>query len=397
MGKGQNEKPRTRVKPYSLAIIPLILLAALLYFVPPNLIGLMPEAEVPIESLTFERVILESNLIKVEVVNGGPNDITLSQLFINDALYSGYIDPDDVVPRLGRATLYIPYSWVKGEPIIITLLSSNAIKFEHEIEAAVATPVVGANQLITFALIGTYVGIIPVFLGLAWLPLLRKLITKWYNFILSLTVGLLIFLGADALIEASEAALSVPSAFQGSAVLIFGVAISFLGLQLIGERGFRGSSKCGKLGLLGLAYMIALGIGLHNFGEGLAIGSAYALGEVALGTFLILGFTIHNITEGVAIVSPVSRRSVQISHLVMLGLIGGAPTILGTIVGGMAYTSFWATLFLAVGVGAIFQVVYQISNHAIGGGIRGWTTPTNLAGLFLGLLIMYTTGMVIPT
>ena len=387
---------RSRLKFYAFAVTPLLLLAGLLYFAPPTLLGFVPEAEVPVESLTFERVILEPNMIRLEIVNGGPNEIVLSQIFVNDALFAGYIDPAAEIPRLGRATIYIPYSWVSGEPVAVTLLSSNAIKFEHEIEAAVTTPVLGLAQLSTFVFIGIYVGIIPVFLGLTWLPFLRRLAVKWYNFILSLTAGLLIFLGADALLEASEIAQSVPSAFQGSAIIIFGIVISFLGLQVISERALRGPSKTGKLGLLALAYMIALGIGLHNFGEGLSIGSAYALGEVALGTFLILGFTIHNLTEGVAIVSPISQRRVVMLHLVALGLIGGAPTILGAIIGGLAFTSFWATLFLAVGVGAIFQVVYAIGRHAIGGGVAGWATPTNFAGLLLGLFIMYSTGLAIP-
>ena len=230
------------------------------------------------------------------------------------------------------------------------------------------------------------------------MPFLKRLAKKWHNFILSLTVGLLLFLGMDALIEAVESAAKVPSAFQGPSLIIFGAIITFLFLQLIGEntfkRGKRGSDN--PSGFLTLAFMIALGIGFHNFGEGLAIGSAYAIGKVSLGILLILGFTIHNITEGVAIVSPISREAVKIRHLLFLGFIGGAPTILGTIIGGLAYTSFWATLFLAVGVGAIFQVIYVICSFAIGDGIRGLASPTNLSGLALGFLIMYGTALALP-
>ncbi|MEK0326913.1 MAG: ZIP family metal transporter, partial [Nitrosopumilus sp.] len=194
----------------------------------------------------------------------------------------------------------------------------------------------------------------------------------------------------DTILEAIENSLLVPSAFQGPAILIFGAALTFLGLQYVSERGKSSQPSDGK-GLMKLAYMIALGIGLHNVGEGLAIGSAYALGEVALGTFLILGFTVHNLTEGVAIVSPIAKRKVMIKHLFFLGMLAGAPTILGTIIGGFAFTPLLATIFLAVAAGAIIQVVYQVGKISF---LRdsGWTKPLNLAGLVIGLLIMYFTG-----
>ena len=388
------QKMKDRMKIVLLGIIPLIILFSLITFVPPNVLELMPDTTVPVEDLTFERVILEPNLIRIEVTNGGPSDITLSQILINDALYSGYIDPSDNISRLGKATLHIPYSWVENEPVVITIISSNSIKFEHEIEAAIATPKIGLKQISIFTMIGMYVGVIPVYLGLLWLPFLNRLEKKWNKFILSITVGLLLFLGIDTFITALETSMSIPSSFQGQAIIVIGIITSFLALQSIGEYAINKTS--GNIAKpISLSYLIALGIGLHNLGEGLAIGSAYALGEIALGTFLIIGFTIHNITEGVAIVSPLTQKKITIRHLIILGLIGGIPTIFGTIIGGFAYTSFWATLFLSIATGAIFQVIYEVSKYVIEEGITGLSKPINLLGLIVGLLIMYITGLII--
>src|SRR5206468_6340027 len=140
-----------------------------------------------------------------------------------------------------------------------------------------------------------------------------------------------------------------------------GLLASFMSLVAVGESS--GSSKSGAARRgLALAYLISLGIGLHNLGEGLAVGAAYALGEVALGAFLIIGFMIHNTTEGIAIVAPISSSGSRTSmkHLAAIGIIAGVPTIPGALIGGFSFSSFWAALFLAVGAGAIFQVVFEI-------------------------------------
>ena len=148
-----------------------------------------------------------------------------------------------------------------------------------------------------------------------------------------------------------------------------------------------------------LAILIAVGIGLHNFGEGLAVGSAFALGEAALGTLLIIGFTLHNTTEGLAIVSPLARarRKASVGDLAKLGLIGGVPTIAGAWLGGFVYSPVWSVAFLAIGVGAIAQVVSQIGGQMVRErSVAGMlaTTPV-LAGLFAGFAVMYVTGMLV--
>jgi zinc transporter ZupT len=149
---------------------------------------------------------------------------------------------------------------------------------------------------------------------------------------------------------------------------------------------------------LGVAYRIALGIGLHNLGEGLAIGAAFASGQAALGTFLILGFTLHNITDGVGIAAPIVRHSPGLKHLLLLLLLAGTPAIAGTWIGGFAFNPVLATIFLAVGVGAILQVVWEVGKlvardtERLGKPLVNWV---NLGGLAAGIALMYFTAFLV--
>ena len=379
---------------YSLSLVSsLFLIIILLMYTPPTNISLN-EDNLQLESLTFEKTILEPGSITIELVNGGPSTVSLSQIIINDSLWSGYISDSEEIPRLGKAQLFIPYDWVKNEPIHITLLSSKSIKFEHVIDNPVVTPIVGVEHLSNFIMLGIYVGIIPVFIGLLWLPFFSKIDYKKYNFLLSITIGLLLFLGFNSIVEAMELMEFVPLAFQSSTIFVFSILISFLVLQMLTEKNIVRVNK--EKPFLNISYMIALGIGLHNLSEGLAIGSAYSLANIALGTFLVIGFTIHNVTEGVAIISPISTKKVKFKNLIFLGIIGGGPTIIGVIVGGFAYTTFWAIIFLGIGAGAIFQVIYEILKSINHDQIfKNWINPTNVLGLIIGALIMYITGLLI--
>jgi zinc transporter ZupT len=235
----------------------------------------------------------------------------------------------------------------------------------------------------------------PVFLGLLWLPFLRSLDRKGYDFFLSLTVGLLVFLAVDAFEGAIKLSGEVAVAFQGVALIAIGFFLSLFTLTAIGEKASIDVTKKGVLEhALRLSYMIALGIGIHNLGEGLAIGSAYSIGEVALGSLLVIGFMMHNLTEGIAIVAPIARhKEGEIKHLVQLGLIAGGPTIIGAWIGGFAFSNLSALFFLAVGAGAILHVVIEITKHMKKESEETIFTFTNVLGFFIGLLIMYVTGL----
>ncbi len=259
-------------------------------------------------------------------MNGGPDPVTIAQVTVDDAFWTFTMAPSNTVPRLGRATIEIPYPWVQDEAHEITLLSSTGLTFSHEIEVATVTPPVGPLFFGVFAIIGLYVGVIPVAIGLLWYPFLRRLERKWTHFVLALTAGLLIFLGVDALEEALQAAQDVAGAYQGSLVVLLGVVGTVLLLQSLSRRSLGDQNREGRRAL---AYLVAVGIGLHNLGEGLAIGASYSLGDT---------------TEGLAIVSPVAKDRPKISTLVSLGLVAGVPTIFGAWLGGMAYSPLYATL-----------------------------------------------------
>src|SRR6185312_11704051 len=165
----------------------------------------------------------------------------------------------------------------------------------------------------------------------------------------------------DALHEGFEVASGLAQAFQGVALLIFGAGAAYLALEALG--GWLSRRKGGLGGAWVTALLLATGIGLHNFGEGLSIGAAFALGEAALGTLLILGFTLHNTTEGLAIVAPIAKARPSLRTLASLGLIGGLPTIAGAWCGGLVYSPVLAVACLGLGAGAIAQVIGQIGGQ----------------------------------
>ncbi len=375
-------------------LLPVALVVAVAVFVARSDLLSLLRAAPPVEEITFDRVTVANGGITIEVVNGGPDPVTVAQVTVDDAFWTFTMTPSNTVPRLGRATITIPYPWVQDEAHEITLLSSTGVTFSHEIPVATVTPPVGPLFFGVFAIIGLYVGVIPVAIGLLWYPFLKRLERKWTHFVLALTAGLLIFLGVDALEEALEAAQNVAGAYQGSAVVLLGVVGTVLLLQSLSRRSLGEQSREGRRVL---AYLVAVGIGLHNLGEGLAIGASYSLGEVALGAFLIIGFMLHNTTEGLAIVSPVAKDRPKISTLISLGLVAGGPTILGAWLGGMAYSPFYATLFLSIGAGAIVQVVLALHRMvAAQTGNVVWT-PLNASGLMVGLLMMYGTGLLVAS
>lgn len=389
-----------------LALLPLALLAALLTVIirsgPAD--AVRGDNYPPVERLTFQRVTLEPGFIVASVLNDGPDTVTIAQVQVDEAFWTFTADNGLALEHLGRTTLRIPYPWVEGEAHLVKVLSSTGVAFEHEIPVAVETPTPNLRFFGVFTLIGLYVGVIPVMIGLLWFPFLKRLSVRGMDFLLALTVGLLAFLLIDGANEGFESAGLLPESFQGVVLFALAAAGAYLLLEGIGAwlRSRRrtagagaGDSQAGWV----LAVLIAVGIGLHNFGEGLAIGSAFALGEAALGTLLIVGFTLHNTTEGLAIVAPLARQEqrVSLADLAKLGLIGGVPTIAGAWIGGFVYSPVWSVLFLAIGVGAIAQVIGQIVRHMTreGSAARMLATGPVLAGLFAGFAVMYVTGMLV--
>ncbi|MDX1567893.1 MAG: ZIP family metal transporter [Longimicrobiales bacterium] len=377
-------------------ILPLILLGLFLVgFLRWGPVGVFRAAFPPVEELTVERIAFpEEGLIRVQVVNGGPEPVTLSQVQVDEAYWDFQMDGEATIDRLERRTVDIPYPWVDGEPHEIALVTSTGLTFVEEVAVATRSPSPDARYLTTFALLGVYVGVIPVFIGLLWFPFLAGVGRRWIDFFLSVTMGLLLFLGADALAEALEMTERVASAFQGVGLVVLGLVGTPLLIEGLG-RLRESSDRGGGHQAMRVAFLVALGIGLHNLGEGLAVGTAYASGEIALGTTLVLGFLLHNTTEGLGIVAPLARERPGIGYLVLLGAVAGVPTILGAWIGGFSYSPIATVFFLAVGAGAVAQVVwalYKMLGRREDGGL---TAPLNAGGLLAGLAVMYLTGMLV--
>lgn len=371
---------------YPLALIALLVLLVLRL----GPLGVFQAAFPPVEDLTITRVRLTPGQFQVHVTNGGADPVTIAQVLVDEAYWEHTVAPQRTIPRLGSATVTIPYPWVKGEAHEIVLVTATGLTFRHTVHVAALSPQPTRAFLLTFTLLGVYVGVLPVCLGMLWFPFLRALGRRWIHFFLALTAGLLVFLGVDALAEALETATALPTAYHGTAL----VAVGTLGAVMLLVVASRLAARRGPRPLV-VAYLIALGIGLHNLGEGLAIGAAFNLGEVALGAFLVIGFMLHNTTEGLGIVAPLARTQMGVSHLVLLGLVAGGPTVLGAWVGGFTYSPVLATLFLALGAGAIFQVVYEIGRLMASDAAEGLATALNAGGFVLGLLVMYVTGLLV--
>lgn len=435
------QQPRwfASAKMLAIALVPLVVLAAMIAFIfgpGQQFLGVgTPLPEISIERIEFQ----EGGKIIAFIRNTGPIDVTVAQADVNDRIQAAAIEPGKELQRLAEAKVIIPFPWNRGEAYEIGVTSSEGTRFSKAVNAAAPAPTPDINQAAFFGLIGTYVGIIPVLAGLLWLPFIKRLSLRKYRFFLSLTGGLLVFLGIDALVEGGGiAAESVAGVFNGQILIALVTILSFLALMYasakLGERG-KGRKEeeeevdelssydsihasQGKKALdqqqqqqqqhrlvvkpVAMAMMISIGIGLHNFGEGLAIGASVVLGQIALGTFLIVGFMLHNTTEGFAIVSPLAKTRVRrmVGKLIIMGLIAGVPTIFGTWIGGFVYSPIAAIIFLSIGAGAIFQVVfliYQGMARAQDSGGKIMSDASIIAGFAAGMLIMYVTGLMVPS
>lgn len=392
----ETRPPRLTGRAVLLALGPLLLLAGVLAAIVATKGGLGERTAPPIETLSVQRVRLpEPGMIELSVVNDGPDPITIAQVRVDDAYWQFTISPAGPLGRLDSATIAIPYPWVQNEAHAISLVSSTGIVFAAEVPVAIESPRTDGESIVRFGLVGFYVGIVPIVLGLLWFPFLQKLGRGGMNFVLALTIGLLLFLVVDMFGEAQQTALGAPAAWN-AAVLVPVLALLTAGLLVVASQSLRRRDQ--HAGPLVTSYQIAFGIGLHNLGEGLAIGAAFALGEAALGVFLIAGFTLHNVTEGVGIAAPLVRQRPPLRHFALLAALAGGPAVLGTWLGAFTYSPFWTAVFLAVGVGAILQVIVEVgrlvarSQSRHGEPALTWST---LGGVAAGIGVMYATALLV--
>jgi zinc transporter, ZIP family len=392
----------TRRRPTWLAgLAPLVVLAlAIGLFVALDAPGL-DRIGVPEENLAVERTVLAPGEIELHVRNDGADPVEVRQVIVNDG-FASFTQSNDDIGRLGGSTIDVQYPWIEGQAYELILLTATGATITHEIEAAVETPDADLGFYGLMALIGIYVGVIPVAIGMLWLPWVRGVDARWMRFLLAFTIGLLAFLGVDALLEGTELAGSGPGSFGGAALVWLGAAAAYIALAavdgwLTSRRERMADANGGGAGSLGYraAFLVALGIGLHNLGEGLAIGSAYAIGSLALGAALVVGFALHNTTEGLAIVAPVAREGkARLDKLLLLGVLAGAPAVLGAWIGASAFHPSLAALMFGIGAGAIAQVIVQIAPQVRDESGR-FLHPLASAGVLAGLLVMYVTGLLV--
>jgi zinc transporter, ZIP family len=393
-GGGPAAPRRTSRRPRWLAgLVPLLVLgAAIALFVALDAPGL-DRVGVPVEELTVERSVLRPGEIELQLRNDGPDSVEIRQAIVNDG-FASFTQSDDKIGRLGGDSVTVQYPWIEGQSYEVMLLTSTGATIDHTIDVAVESPDADLGFYGLMALIGLYVGVIPVGIGMLWLPWMRTVDARWMRFLMALTIGLLGFLGIEALLEGTELAGEGPAVFGGAALVFLGAVGAYLALA--GVDGWRRSRRRGGESGYRAAFLVALGIGLHNLGEGLAIGSAYAVGSLALGAALVVGFALHNTTEGLAIVAPAAREGkVSLGRLAGLGLLAGAPAVLGAWIGASAFHPSVAGLMFGIGAGAIAQVIVQISpalRDRDGGPLL---SPLVAGGLLCGLLVMYVTGLMV--
>ncbi|QDG68419.1 ZIP family metal transporter [Pseudarthrobacter sp. NIBRBAC000502772] len=396
---------RPPVPRWLLGIGPLVLIAMLLgLFTLLNAPGLnkLSEGVPPKEEVAVEDVRLTAGQIAITVRNEGPDPVSIAQVNVSD-YYAVFTQTRETMAPLESTTLTIIYNWVEGDPYEVALVTSNGGKIPAVIDAAALSPERGSSFFGLMLLMGIYVGVIPVALGMLWMPFVRRSSASWVRVLLGVTVGLLAFLAIDATLEA-VGLVAGSGAFGGPMVVFLGAVTAYLILEGTDAwmRRHQNSTTAHQPSALPpqrlapqrLALLIAIGIGLHNFGEGLAIGSAYAVGSLALGASLIVGFAIHNTTEGLAIVTPLAKQPPGLGRLAILGLIAGAPAAAGALLGATVYQPALSAFLLGIGAGAVAQVAVKLLPMLKDPAGKTFT-PLTGAGVVLGMGLMFATGLLV--
>lgn len=337
---------------------------------------------------TAERVVFvaEPPAIRLIVRNAGTQPLTVSQIIVNDG-YWRYSIGDRRLGRFASTQLEILYPWEEGVPVKVGLVTSNGDVVRLDLGRASLTPNRDGHTWATYSWVGLFIGLVPVAAGLCAFPLLASARRRVLDFALALTLGLLTFLLVDTVLEGWNLATAAREPFRGHEVFVVAAVVTVIVLTMMSASGASTRTRHA-------ASSVAVAIGIHNFGEGIAVGAALATGRTDLGLALIVGFAVHNVTEGIAIAAPLAQDGLMrlpIRRLVVLAAVASGPAIPGVWLGGFAFDPTIAAIAFGIATGAILQVLWVIGRPMV----RGIATRVVAAGIGVGLLAMYLTGLLL--
>ena len=381
-----NKEPQGRKIYLAQGIIPLILAIVLVCYIVFAASSIVAPNAVILPEIIIEKIEFTKTQILASVRNVGHVNVTIAQADINDRIQPSAVEPDAILARFEYALVRIPYEWNIGEPYEIGITLDDGTRFAQTVDAAIPALKADFETISNFIFIGILVGVIPVMIGLLWKSFIAKLGQYWRILVLGLTIGFLVFIAADTAHEALNVSKQwgLDNGFNGTLLVLTAGVLAFLAIQYISSV----LKNSGRSTPMIIAILVAGGIGLHNLGEGLAIGASVALGQMAFTSFLIIGLAIHNITEGFAISAPVAQTRVAHMRLVCLGLLAGVPVIIGTVAGGLVFSPMSAVILLAAASGALVQVIISIISWMRSENML-LTSPPMLVGTGFGILILY--------
>src|SRR5918993_312397 len=395
------------------AFIPLVVLAIMIFFLFTPIFQSFINSGIPLPEVAIEKIEFreDPSQIIAFIRNVGPTEITIAQADVNDRIHAAAIEPSKTLSRLSDAKVIIPFFWNPAEPYEVGITTDDGTRFSKTIEAAALAPNPDSQQIIFFAVIGIYVGIIPVMIGLLWYPFIKSMSRNKYNFFLSLTAGLLVFLGIDALVESNEITTdNVSSIFSGQMLIVIVTTISFIALlyasEKLTQRAIKKSLSSTEMTSPHSSYSDSTATSSTQTRSNVNQRQMQELVKpLAISLMIAIGIGLHNFGEGLAIVAPLAKsRKLMLRRLILMGVIAGAPTIAGAWIGGFLYSPIATIIFLSIGAGAIFQVVYSIGSWVL----RPVDNTDNdknkkivavniftIAGFAIGMVIMYVTGLLV--
>jgi ZIP family zinc transporter len=242
--------------------------------------------------------------------------------------------------------------------------------------------------MLNLIVLGLIAGVIPVYIGIGVAMLLGKVLPRsWEGGLIGVATGVLVYLFFDLMHEAVE--LSGAHDVLSWVVFLGSLGASLVSLVVLESSQIFGGSPAGRL--LSLPYMIAIGMGFHNLGEGLAIGASHANGEWGLSMLLVTGFALHNGTEGFGIVGAAGKTPVKWMDVFLLGLVAGAPTCVGTLLSGQGLSPYLSISFYTLAAGSLLYVILSLTAISYTASRRvqvAW-------GIFGGIGLMYITAMLL--